>query len=356
MAQKLLIVTQAVDTEDPALGFFVRWIEEFAQHFDRIEIICLTMGMFTVPSNVRVHSLEKERGRPVFGSAAYALRFLRLIWKLRHDYDSVFVHMNPEYVVLGGALWRMLGKRVVLWYAHRAVMLRLRVAACFAGMVATISAASFNLRSRKVRTLGHGIDTDAFRNPHPSRTLHDPIEIICVGRVTPIKDQGTAIRALALLRDQGFRARLTFVGAPTVARDEKYAASLRRLVREKGLEGQVTFAGAVVSTRMPEHYWANDISLNLCPTGGLDKVVFESMAAGVPPLVANCGFETYLGSDASRLLFAHGDPRNLANRIRALAVAPDLREVKGRLVETARQKADVRVLVAAVVRLLEVPS
>lgn len=35
---KLLIVTQVVDTEDPALGFFVRWIEELARHHSLGEV------------------------------------------------------------------------------------------------------------------------------------------------------------------------------------------------------------------------------------------------------------------------------------------------------------------------------
>lgn len=35
---KLLIVTQAVDTEDPVLGFFVRWIEELGKHVESNQI------------------------------------------------------------------------------------------------------------------------------------------------------------------------------------------------------------------------------------------------------------------------------------------------------------------------------
>ena len=40
-SKKLLIVTQAVDTEEPALGFFVRWIEELAKRVESVEVICL---------------------------------------------------------------------------------------------------------------------------------------------------------------------------------------------------------------------------------------------------------------------------------------------------------------------------
>ena len=60
---KLLITTQAVDTDDPVLGFFVRWIEEFAKHAERVEVVCLREGKHGLPPNVRVHSLGKKNGR-----------------------------------------------------------------------------------------------------------------------------------------------------------------------------------------------------------------------------------------------------------------------------------------------------
>ena len=59
---RLLIVTQAVASEDSVLGFFVRWIEEFAKHCERIEIICLKEGKHRLPANVCVYSLGKEKG------------------------------------------------------------------------------------------------------------------------------------------------------------------------------------------------------------------------------------------------------------------------------------------------------
>ena len=84
---RLLIVTQTVDSGDPILGFFHRWIEEFAKHTERIEVICLREGFHALPANVRVHSLGKERGAA--GRATYALHFLSLVWRLRHDYDAL---------------------------------------------------------------------------------------------------------------------------------------------------------------------------------------------------------------------------------------------------------------------------
>lgn len=55
-----MIVTQKVDVNDPILGFFHRWVEEFAKHFERITVICLQKGEYNLPANVKVFSLGKE--------------------------------------------------------------------------------------------------------------------------------------------------------------------------------------------------------------------------------------------------------------------------------------------------------
>jgi len=57
---KLLIVTQTIDSNDPVLGFFVRWVEEFSKQCEEVTVICLQKGEYELPKNVRVFSLGKE--------------------------------------------------------------------------------------------------------------------------------------------------------------------------------------------------------------------------------------------------------------------------------------------------------
>jgi len=102
---KLLICTQVVDKNDPVLGFFVRWIEEFQKHCE-VEVISL-----------------KDLGR-----GGRLLRTWRLLRRASTGrYDAVFVHMNPEYLVAAGWLWKLRGKKTGLWYTHKSVDLKLRV-------------------------------------------------------------------------------------------------------------------------------------------------------------------------------------------------------------------------------------
>src|SRR3989344_5512494 len=140
--KRLLIVTQAVDKDDPVLGFFIQWIIELAIHFESIHVICLKEGLHTLPPHVHVHSLGKETGR---SRIKYLMRFFNYIYRLRKQYDSVLVHMNPEYVVLGGLFWRQWKKTIVLWFVHRRVSLRLLIAYYLADIVCTAAYQSISI-------------------------------------------------------------------------------------------------------------------------------------------------------------------------------------------------------------------
>jgi glycosyltransferase involved in cell wall biosynthesis len=275
---KLLIVTQVVDRYDPVLGFFHRWIEEFAKHVESVEVICLKKGEFSLPGNVKVYSLGKEKGEK--GKMVYGLRFLRLAWKLRRSYDTVFVHMNPEYVVLGGGLWRMLGKRVALWYMHKSVPLSLQLATPLAHVVFTASPQSMRVQTTKKRVVGHGIDLSklALLVPPP----YPPLELITVGRLSPVKRTDVLIKACRILTDRNIQVHLSVIGTSAGVQGSKYEEELHRLVEGLNLKEQVTFVGAIPHSDLP--YWLarSHMFLHASDTGSLDKASLEPLACGVP--------------------------------------------------------------------------
>src|SRR3989344_2157532 len=99
MSKRLLIITQIIDVEDPVLGFFHDWVVEFSKHFQSIIAIALKTAKANLPENVKVLSLGKEKGK---SRIKCIFNFLRYIVRNRRDYDAVFVHMNQEYILLGG--------------------------------------------------------------------------------------------------------------------------------------------------------------------------------------------------------------------------------------------------------------
>ncbi|MDO8518277.1 MAG: glycosyltransferase family 4 protein [bacterium] len=255
---RLLICTQAVDRRDPTLGFFHRWIEEFSKHCEQVEVICLRKGDYGLPVNVHVHALRSKN------KIGRALELIRLSMSL--EYDTVFVHMNPEYLVAAVWLWKLLGKKVALWYTHKSVDLKLRIAEKFVDSIFTASSESFRLPSKKVRVMGHGIDTDFF-TPDP-RVVRGSFAL-SVGRLTKSKRHDLAILSVA---DAGRELRIAGEGSER--------AHLESLAQE--LTARVQFLGGLTQAQLRDEYRKAAYLVHASETGSLDKVVLEALACGLP--------------------------------------------------------------------------
>ena len=266
---RLLIVTQVVDTNDSDLGFFHRWIEEFAKHCESVIVICLKEGLHQLPKNVSVYSLGKRQAASGFQLPAvrrlqYTIRFFTLQWRLRDSYDTVFVHMNPEYVLLGGFFWRAQGKKIALWYVHKSVTWVLRVALRLVDIVFTASPESFRLASPKVRVVGHGIDTEFFS---PAESVTRGNHFLSVGRLMQSKQHNLAIRV-------AYDASVPL----HIAGEGPERERLATLARELGAD--VTFLGGLTQEKLRDEYRAAAKLVHRSETGSLDKVVLEAAACG----------------------------------------------------------------------------
>jgi len=323
---KLLIITQKVDKNDPILGFFHRWIIEFAKYCEQVIVICLQKGEYDLPSNVRIISLGKEKG---VSKIKYIYNFYRYIWQERKNYDSVFVHMNPEYLVLAGFWWRLTGKKIALWYTHRQVNLRLRIAEKFAQIIFTAADKSFGLQSSKVEVIGHGIEVESFKCVKNQSNSQELI-ILHVGRITRIKNCDTLIRVgNELIGKINRPIKIWFVGETVTKEDILYRQELDTLIKDLGMEDVVEFKGSVSQEKIKDYYCQSDISVNLTPTGGIDKAVLESMASGIPVFSSNQSFVPYFDKYQKELLFKEKDYLGLSEKIDNLLIKPEYLSVVG---------------------------
>lgn len=278
---KLLIVTQKVDRNDPILGFFHRWIEEFAKHCEQVTVICLSKGEYQLPNNVRVLSLGKEAG---VGKFKYLWRFYKYIWQERNQYDVVFVHMNQEYVLLGWAVWRLLDKKIWLWRNHKMGSWLTGMAVRMSDRVFCTSPHSFTARFQKTELMPVGIDTDFFA-PDPAITRR-PNSVLFLGRIAPVKNVDIFIEALNLLHQSGVDFSATIAG-PVLPQDEAYLQSLKDRVVKYSLANKVEWIGVVSPQEARRLYCGYELYVNLTPSGSMDKTIFEAIACGATPIVAN---------------------------------------------------------------------
>jgi len=306
---RLLIVTQKVDKKDPILGFFHRWIEEFAKNFEKVTVVCLEKGEYNLPTNVKVLSLGKEERR---SKAEYISRFYRYIWQERKNYDAVFVHMNQEYILLGGLLWKLLNRKMVLWYTHRQVNLKLQIAEKLADAILTSSEESFGVKSGKVKYVGHGINTEIFKPMTRDWTSHI---LVSVGRITPIKNCQILLDSLSLLIKNDPKWQVVFIGDPVTNSDKAYKDKLEDKMKKNNIASNVQFVGSLTSTEIKDKFSKAFASVNMTPTGGMDKVILESLAVGCPVFTSNVACQNLFGKYSSLFIFKFDDISNLIQKI-----------------------------------------
>jgi glycosyltransferase involved in cell wall biosynthesis len=281
---RLLVVTQAVDLDDPVLGFFHRWLEEFAKKCEMVHVICLKEGRHSLPQNVRVHSLGKEKGR---SRLKYIFNFYRYVWTLRREYDSVFVHMNAEYAALAGNLWLMLGKKMVLWRNHRKPGFLTALAVQYAWHVCYTSPDAYVAKFKRAVRMPIGIDTERFR---PAAHSAAPNTILFLGRLDEVKRVKEFVAALQELAAQGAQFHASIYGDPTDPAS-RYAAEVKAAAASLVANGNVTFHPSMPNAETPAIYGAHAVYVNLTPSGSFDKTIGEAMACGAVVVCSNAALK-----------------------------------------------------------------
>ncbi|MBW4718085.1 GT4 family glycosyltransferase PelF [Saccharothrix obliqua] len=135
----------------------------------------------------------------------------------------------------------------------------------------------------RMRTMYNGIDPEDF--PAAVGEPEQPT-IVFVGRIDPLKDLHTLIRAFHLVRAELPDARLRMFGPVTVA-NEGYHAGCVRLVEELGLTGAAVFEGRVPS--QVDAYHAGHVVALTSISEGFPFSLVEAMSTGRPPVCTNVG-------------------------------------------------------------------
>ncbi|MEA2112506.1 MAG: glycosyltransferase [Patescibacteria group bacterium] len=309
---KLLILTQKVDkNDDGVLGFFHGWVNEFAKHCEQVIVIALEARDYDLPNNVKVLSLGKEQGK---SRLKYAFNFYKYIWSERKNYDNVFVHMNPEYIVLGGLFWRLMGKKIGLWYMHKSVDLKLRLAEKLTYIIFSATPESFRLKTKKLNITGHGIDVEQFISKD-SLIKNKAFRVVTVGRISPIKDYETLIDAIKILQKYNSKIELDIIGGVGKAGQEKYLESLKKKVKNDGLEEVINFIGPVPTNNIVNYLQESNLFVNTSHTGSLDKTILEAMSCGLITISSNDSSKNVFGVHQDKLFFKLKDSSDLSQKI-----------------------------------------
>ena len=279
---RLLILTQKMDINDPILGFFHNWVQKLASNFEKIWVVCLEKGKYHLPQNVEVFSLGKENKKSRF---FYLVKFFNLCLFQSLNYDSVFVHMNQEYVLLGGIFWKFLGKKIYFWRNHPKGNVLTRTAVFLSEKIFYTSPESYTARFKNAEIMPVGIDTEKFKPGISNLRIKN--SILSLGRISPIKNIEGMIKAVEILKQKGVGVKLDIVGDPVNKEDFSYLEQLKVAAGRLADSETIKFLSAVPNDKTPDLYRQHQLFLNLTPTGSFDKSILEAVACGCLPIVAN---------------------------------------------------------------------
>ena len=135
---------------------------------------------------------------------------------------------------------------------------------------------------KKLSIIPNGVDLTRFANITAQEHANPTIALI--GRVVPIKDIKTFLRAISLLAEQMPDIRAMIIGG--YEEDPEYYLECRQMLAYLGLEKIVTFTGQV---DVREYLKVIDIVVLSSISEAMPLVVLEAGAAGIPVVATDAG-------------------------------------------------------------------
>ena len=179
----------------------------------------------------------------------------------------------------------------------------------------------------RISQIYNGVDTERF-TPRPSGAANglpaefaeqDTLVIGTVGRIQPVKDQVTLLKAFAELVQRYARLRLAVIG------DGPLLGDLRRFAETLGIAKLTWLPGAI--DNIPDALRRFDVFVLPSLSEGISNTLLEAMASGVPVVATAAGGNLELVDDGyCGRLFPPGDVATLARLLAGYVADPLLRQ------------------------------
>jgi glycosyltransferase involved in cell wall biosynthesis len=108
--------------------------------------------------------------------------------------------------------------------------------------------------------------------------------MLCVGRISPRKNQMTILKAMSGIARRHEEVRLVLVGPID---DPSYLDELRKFIRERNIDHLVRITGELSTTQLCEEYERADIFVFPSLWEGQPQALIEAMQMGIPAVASN---------------------------------------------------------------------
>ena len=174
----------------------------------------------------------------------------------------------------------------------------------------------YGFRPQKVQIIHNGIDIDKFQfDEHERKKIRQELGILSnhqvigiIGRIRPIKDHPTLIKAASLLSTKINNLIVLVVGEGSV----EYIDDLYTLVDKLCLADRVIWLDS--RRDIVAIYSALDVLVSSSIGEGFSNVIGEAMSCGIPCVVTDVGDSAMIVGDPTRVVIP-GDPEMMASAI-----------------------------------------
>jgi hypothetical protein len=323
--KNLLVFNYCMDLEDPLLSHQVEAVNELSKYFEKVTVITGRIGLHKVSANVQILSSNWVEGRPMKSGIRFVMLASDFIRRNRNT--VVFSHMTEVQSAMLSIPLRVLRMPHFLWYAHTYKSIFLTINHCFANGIITSTKGSCPIKSKKVFSVGQGINIDNFEFSHRKKTNIN--NLVHVGRFDQSKNISGIIDAVKKIATyKNLELTFTQIGSPTTKAAHAYFAHAKQefalAIKEGWLKFQPSIRRSGVSKTL-DNYDAFVHSYN----GSLDKSIVEATFVGIPVLTTNPEYLAIFGSWSKQDL----DSVTLENELEAVLNMPmnDItREVENR--------------------------
>jgi glycosyltransferase involved in cell wall biosynthesis len=148
------------------------------------------------------------------------------------------------------------------------------------------------------------------------KSLHQPLRVLFVGRLSRSKNVHILIRALGDLRKSGLEAECRIIG------EGPEQPALLELAAREGLENYVHFTGGLEHEQVMPHYVWADVLVLASETEGWPKAIAEAMTFGVVCIGSNRGFVPQMVTPERGLCIPPGNVDALVEALQAIGSDP----------------------------------
>lgn len=160
---------------------------------------------------------------------------------------------------------------------------------------------AYRIADEKIHVIPNSVDTDLFKPGPGGPTLGEPLRVVTVGRLVPMKNVQGLIEALAGI---GRKTELTVAG------DGPYRSELEQLAERLGVRTQ--FLSFIDNRDLPALLREQDVFvMPQFYASGMTKVILEAMACGLITIVSDIGTHREVIEDGANGFICEPDPAAL---------------------------------------------